>query len=84
MGLITGLLLLPVAPVRGVVWVADRIAEQVEAERGGMAEELARIEDAKERGDLDPQVAAEREEELLEQRLRARPAPGTTEGANGG
>ena len=32
MGLITGLLTLPLAPVRGTVWVAERIAEQAAAE----------------------------------------------------
>ncbi len=30
MGLITGLLTLPLAPVRGVVWVADRLATVAE------------------------------------------------------
>ena len=32
MGLITGLLTLPLAPVRGTVWIAERIQEQAEAE----------------------------------------------------
>jgi hypothetical protein len=32
MGLISGLLTLPLAPVRGVVWIAERILEQAEAE----------------------------------------------------
>jgi hypothetical protein len=30
MGLFTGLLTLPLAPVRSVVWVAERILEQAE------------------------------------------------------
>lgn len=30
MGLFTGLLTLPLAPVRGVVWVAEQIAEEAE------------------------------------------------------
>jgi len=29
-GLITGLLTLPLAPVRGTVWLAERIQEQAE------------------------------------------------------
>ena len=32
MGLITGLLTLPLAPVRGTVWLAERILEQAESE----------------------------------------------------
>ena len=32
MGLITGLLTLPLAPVRGTVWLAERIQEQAENE----------------------------------------------------
>ena len=32
MGLITGLLTLPLAPVRGTVWLAERIQEQAELE----------------------------------------------------
>jgi hypothetical protein len=33
MGLITGLLALPLAPVRGVAWVAGTVAEAAERER---------------------------------------------------
>ena len=32
MGLITGLLTLPLAPVRGVAWVAEQVAEEAERE----------------------------------------------------
>ena len=32
MGLITGLLTLPLAPVRGTVWLAERIQEAAEEE----------------------------------------------------
>ena len=32
MGLVTGLLLLPLAPVRGTVWIAEQIAEQAARE----------------------------------------------------
>jgi hypothetical protein len=33
MGLISGLLTLPLAPVRGTAWIAERVQEQAEAER---------------------------------------------------
>jgi len=32
MGLVSGLLLLPLAPVRGTIWVAEQIAEQAARE----------------------------------------------------
>jgi hypothetical protein len=32
MGLFTGLLLLPLAPIRGTIWIAERLAEQAERE----------------------------------------------------
>jgi Gas vesicle protein G len=32
MGLFTGLLLLPLAPVRGTLWIADKLAEQAARE----------------------------------------------------
>ena len=32
MGLITGILTLPLAPVRGVAWIGERVQEQAEAE----------------------------------------------------
>jgi hypothetical protein len=70
MGLIKELVLLPVAPVRGVAWVAERIAEQVEAEQGaGRVHELEAIEEAKRRGEITEEEAAERQDRLLEQTL---------------
>jgi hypothetical protein len=32
MGIFTGLLLLPLAPLRGTIWLAERLAEQAELE----------------------------------------------------
>ena len=32
MGLFTGLLLLPLAPIRGTIWIAERLAEQAALE----------------------------------------------------
>ena len=53
MGLISGLLTLPLAPVRGTVWLAERIQEQAESElydetaiRAGLLE----LEQARETG----------------------------------
>ena len=69
MGLITGLLLLPLAPVRGTVWVAERILEQAESEfydEGAIREQLMAIEAAREAGEIDEDEAARAEDILLE------------------
>ncbi|HEX6447698.1 MAG TPA: gas vesicle protein GvpG [Streptosporangiales bacterium] len=68
MGLFTGLLTLPLAPVRGVVWVAEQVREQAERELYDPAvirERLAEIERAVDEGEIDPDEAAELEERLI-------------------
>jgi hypothetical protein len=71
-GLIKELVMLPVAPVRGTLWVAERIADEVDREQygdGAAVQELDQIEEAQERGELDEQEAAERQEEIVEQQI---------------
>ena len=72
MGLITGLLTLPLAPARGAMWVAEQI--QLEAEReldepARARAELAQLEAAFERGELDEAEFERREDELLERAM---------------
>jgi hypothetical protein len=53
MGLISGLLTLPLAPVRGVTWVAEKVAEEAELEmydEQRILRELADLESAKDEG----------------------------------
>ena len=72
MGLISALVLLPVAPVRGVLWVAEQITEEVNRRyygEGAIVKELRQVEQAREAGELDEEEAAAREEELLQRRL---------------
>jgi len=77
MGLIKELVLLPVAPVRGVAWVAERIAEQVEQEQSASrVHELEALEEARRRGDISEEEAAEREERILQQALSQSPGKG--------
>ena len=74
MGLITGLLTLPLAPVRGVVWVAEQVqaeAEHALDEPAQARARLAALEAAFDRGGLDEAEFERREDELLE-RLEAR------------
>lgn len=68
MGLFTGLLTLPLAPVRGVVWVAEQVREQAERELYDPAvirQRLDEVERAREQGEIDADEAAELEEQLI-------------------
>ncbi len=69
MGLFTGLLLLPLAPLRGTIWIAERLMEYAEEELGdeAMARRLlAEAELAYEAGDLSEAEYETVEDELLE------------------
>lgn len=73
MGLITGLLTLPFAPVRGVVWLAEQIRDQAEAQYHDPARiraELDRVDAARRSGELSEQECAEIENELLQRLVR--------------
>ena len=75
MGLITGLLTLPLAPLRGTAWVAERILEQAESEfydEGAIRVQLMEIEAARDAGELTDEAAAEAEDILLERLLARR------------
>lgn len=75
MGLITGLLTLPLAPVRGTVWIAERILEQAEAEmddEGVIVARLMEIDEARQAGEISEQEAAESEDILLERLIAIR------------
>jgi hypothetical protein len=68
MGLFTGLLLLPLAPVRGTVWIAERLLEEAERELNDPAaieQRLVEAEEAHERGELSDEELADIEDELV-------------------
>ena len=69
MGLISGLLTLPLAPLRGTVWLAERIQEQAEEElydESAIRAGLLELEAARETGDLDEEEIAAAEDDLIE------------------
>lgn len=73
MGLLTGLLTLPLAPARGVAWIADRLEETAERETADPAvlrARLAALNRALDEGEID-QERFELEEERLLDLLRA-------------
>jgi hypothetical protein len=68
MGLIGGLLTLPLAPARGLIWVLDQVVEEAEREYYDpvrIRAELARAEAALEAGEIDEPEYLEIEDELL-------------------
>ena len=72
MGLITGLLTLPLAPVRGTVWLAERIQEQAEEElydETAIRDGLLQLEAARQAGTMDEQELAAAEDALIERRI---------------
>ena len=76
MGLISGLLTLPLAPVRGVAWIGEQVALEAERETDEeprIKRELAQLEIDLELGRIDEATFEEREDELLErlERMRA-------------
>jgi hypothetical protein len=75
MGLISGLLTLPLAPVRGTAWLAERIQEQAENElydESAIRSQLAEIESAREAGEIGEEEATLAEDALLERLIAAR------------
>ncbi|MFL5866631.1 MAG: gas vesicle protein GvpG [Thermoleophilaceae bacterium] len=75
MGLISGLLTLPLAPVRGTVWIAERLEEQAEAElydESSIRSGLLELEAARETGEFDEQELAEAEDALVERLMQVR------------
>jgi PHD/YefM family antitoxin component YafN of YafNO toxin-antitoxin module len=71
MGLLTGLLTLPLAPVRGTIWIAEQIALQAERELGDEQTVRRRLAEAERNFELGVLSAEEYEsvEDMLLERL---------------
>jgi hypothetical protein len=72
-GLITGLLTLPLAPVRGVAWVAEVVAEEAEREleqHHSPERRMAELEAARAAGEVSAEDAERIEAEIIEEMLR--------------
>lgn len=69
MGLITGVLTLPLAPVRGLTWVAGQLQEEAESQlydEQNIRAELLQLELDSEDGVIDEAERAAREEQLFQ------------------
>ena len=68
-GLLTALVTLPLAPVRGVAWVVEQVADEADRElydESRIRREMLELELDYEDGKIDQQERERREEELLE------------------
>jgi len=69
MGLISGLVTLPLAPVRGVAWIADKVAEEAERElydEANVMAQLAALDAAHDAGEIGDERYETYADELLE------------------
>jgi cytochrome c-type biogenesis protein CcmI len=76
-GLFTALLTLPLAPVRGTMWIAEQVAAQAARELGDEAtirRQLAELELRHDLGEIDDDEYEQAEDTLLERLLSARQA----------
>jgi hypothetical protein len=74
-GLITGILGLPLLPLKGVIWVAEQIQQQAEAQYYDpvrIRAQLEEIEEARRKGTLSEEECEELEDDLLERLQRPR------------
>ena len=75
MGLFSGLLLLPLAPVRGVVWLGEQLEREAERQwndPGLVRRELADVEAAYATGEITAAERDERQDALVARLLAAR------------
>jgi len=74
MGLFTGLVTLPLAPLRGTVWIAEQVRDEAERELYDPAvirRQLDQIAEARREGTIDEQDADAAERELVSRLLRS-------------
>ncbi|KAK1177478.1 gas vesicle protein GvpG [Streptomyces sp. NPDC059679] len=82
MGLITGLLTLPLAPVRGVAWIAEQLRQEALRELYDptvIHQRLEEVAEARESGELSDEEAAELESELVDRLMRGSQSAGGLE-----
>lgn len=79
MGVFTGLLTLPLAPVRGVAWIGEQVLDQATREAADPAEiyqELAELDEARAAGEISEQECAAAEDRLVADLMQARESRG--------
>jgi hypothetical protein len=77
MGLFTALITLPLAPVRGTVWIAEKLQEEAEKEllardEAAIQEGLQEVEALRQAGSVEESELEEAENALIEQLMQLR------------
>ena len=75
MGLISGIFTAPLAPIKGVVWVAEQVHDQAMRELydpESIQRSLDQVQLDREMGVIDDEEADRREDELLERLIEAK------------
>jgi Gas vesicle protein G len=75
MGLISGIFTAPLAPIKGVVWIAEQVHDQAMRELydpDSIQRALDQVQLDREMGVLDDDEADRREDELLERLIEAK------------
>lgn len=87
-GLLKELALLPVAPLRFTIWVAEQVADEADRQRyspAALVEQLDEIDAARRAGTISEEQAAESEARIIEARVVGDPSTDQGEkGANDG
>lgn len=74
MGLFSALVTAPLAPLRGTIWVAEKITNEAERQYydpGSIRRQLRDVEEARNAGTLSEEEAAELEKQLVARLLQA-------------
>ncbi|WEV78835.1 gas vesicle protein GvpG [Janibacter cremeus] len=85
MGLIKEVLLLPAAPLRGTVWVAERVLEKAEEDYynpGLIRREIEQVDQLRRTGEISDEAAEEWEDALIERLIESRRRPGARGGGH--
>jgi hypothetical protein len=83
MGLLSSIFLLPLAPVRGVIWLGEVIQDQVEQQLHDPAtirRELEEIDQAAAAGRLSEEERKQAQQAVLDRMIRPRSGTASTEG----
>ena len=82
MGLINSLLTFPLAPVRGVAWIAEQVRQEAERQwmdPAALQEALADVQARREAGLIDDAEADRLEDELIERLLESEQPYGSSD-----
>jgi len=74
-GLITGLLTLPLAPVRGTIWVAEQVHQEAERQYydpAAIRRQLENVDELRKLGEISEEEAEQMEDELVERLMESR------------